>query len=138
MEEGAVRKGTYWRWIGHPSAPGGSFYNIGITADGSLHNPNGYPEDHVRDAIAGAEERRRQRRSDAAKKAAKTRRERQEKKVYELAQRIVDESPWICGPVTACEICGRGLDDPESIERGIGSDCWQDILKAVTAIRGAA
>ena len=32
---------THWKWIRHE----GSWYNdIGWNADGTLHNPNGYPE----------------------------------------------------------------------------------------------
>jgi hypothetical protein len=28
-----------------------------------------------------------------------------------------------------CVLCGKALDDPESISRGIGSDCWQSVLQ---------
>jgi hypothetical protein len=34
-----------------------------------------------------------------------------------------------------CEICGRALSDPESIKRGIGSECWQHVLSAVEKLK---
>ena len=129
-----MSKGIYWRYIGHPEAPYGGFRNIGIQADGTLHNPNGYPEEIVRAAIAEAEERRRQRRSDAAKKAAVTRRARQEQKTYELAQKLL-EGIDVFGPANWCEICRKALGDPQSIARGVGSDCWQAVLKFADDIK---
>ena len=30
-----------------------------------------------------------------------------------------------------CCICRKELSDSESIARGIGSDCWQDVLRAI-------
>lgn len=119
---------TTWRWIRHEGA---GLYDIGVNADGSLHNPNGYPDATVRAAVAAAGERRRQRRSKAAEKAAETRRKRTEQRVYEVARLIVDGH--VFGPASCCQICGRGVDDPDSIERGIGSDCWQRVLTFITA-----
>jgi hypothetical protein len=112
-----------WRWIYNE---GDRLTDIGINPDGSLHNPNGYAEATVRAAIAAAEDRRHQRRQVSAAKGAATRRRRHEKRVYDVAQRIIAGGSY--GPSEACVICGRGLDDPESIRRGIGSDCWQLVL----------
>jgi len=39
------------------------------------------------------------------------------------------------GPLHHCFICGRHLDDQASIERGIGPECWQDVLSEITATR---
>jgi hypothetical protein len=105
-------------------------YDVGILADGSLHNPNGYRDDVVRARVQAANERLRQRRSEAAKKAAVTRRERQERKVYRVVADLRN-SGKLPGPRGHCYICGKGLDDPESIERGIGSDCWQAVLSTL-------
>lgn len=115
-----------WKWIRHN---GERLLDVGIAADGTLHNPNGYAEDIVRAAIAGAEERRRERRSNAAQKAAITRAARKERKVYEVVARLRDNGQLV--PGNHCEICGKGLDDPGSKERGIGSDCWQFILSHI-------
>jgi hypothetical protein len=104
--------------------------NVGILADGTLHNPNGYPEDVVRSTILEAIERGKKRRSDAAKKAAVTRGIRLERKVYEVVRQLGLGHKY--GPAAICCICGKGLDDPQSIERGIGSDCWQRVMKAMT------
>jgi hypothetical protein len=87
----------------------------------------------VRSAILGAIERRRIKRSQAAKEAAKTRAKRQELRVYYVAKRILANKP--VGPRRNCYICGRGLGDPVSIERGIGSECWDGVLKVITTAR---
>jgi Family of unknown function (DUF6011) len=108
--------------------------DVGILADGTLHNPNGYPEDIVRLAIMEALERQKKRRSDAAKRAAKTRAIRMEKKVYEVVQKIGLGHKY--GPASRCYICLKGLDDPQSIERGIGSDCWQRVMELLSRSSG--
>jgi hypothetical protein len=120
-----------WRWIRHEGA---ELLDVGTNADGTLHNPNGYPADTVRAAIAGAERRRHERRSKAAKKAAQTRQARKERLVYQTARRIVDGHAF--GPRDTCCICERGLGDPESIQRGIGSDCWQTVLDLIRRLSG--
>jgi len=117
-----------YKWINHE---GTRLYDLGVNKDGSLHNPNGYPDDVVRAAVAHAKEEEHQWRSDAAKQAAETRRRRQEKRVYQTARRIA--SGEVCGPRSHCCICKRGLGDPESVRRGIGSECWQDVLAAIEA-----
>ena len=120
-------RGTYWKMVW--GADGGALRDVGIAADGTLHNPHGYPEELVRASIAGALDRQRARRSAAAQKAAKTRKARQEAKVYEVVEGIASGKAY--GPADNCVCCWKGLDDPESIRRGIGSDCWQRVLKLV-------
>jgi Family of unknown function (DUF6011) len=128
--DGASRKprAVHYKWVRSGSS---RFDNVGILADGTLHNPNGYPAEAVREAVQAADERRRQRRSKAATKAAGTRRRRQENRVYDTAQRILEGRRL--GPRRHCVICGKGLSDTESIERGIGSDCWQGVLAFIEA-----
>src|SRR4051794_4282699 len=109
-----------WNWIRGTDR---TLFNVGILPDGSLHNPNGYPEDDVREAITAAEQRRHERRSNAARKAAVTRKNRRDKLVYAIARAILAGNPT--GPRSACRLCGRGLSDAASIDRGIGSECWQ-------------
>jgi Family of unknown function (DUF6011) len=87
----------------------------------------------VRSAIAAASARVHERRSAAAKKAAQTKAARRERRVHTTARRLVAEQN--IGPRSHCYVCGRGLADPESIARGIGSECWQDVLKLVAALR---
>jgi hypothetical protein len=125
-----------WKWIYHPDDRSQLLRQVGVDADCSLYNTNGYPEDLVRRAVAAAQERRHQRHSEAAKKAAVTRRERKERSVYAAAQRILRNEK--CGPRNNCIICRRGLGDPESIQRGIGSECWQGVLQAITRLRQTA
>jgi uncharacterized protein DUF6011 len=108
-------------------------FDVGINDDGTLHNPKGYPDDVVRAAVQAADARRHERRSKAAKVAAVTRRKRQAHQVYWAAKRTLDRHPL--GPRKHCAICSRSLDDPASIERGIGSECWESVLTAITAMR---
>jgi hypothetical protein len=105
--------------------------NVGINKDGSLWNPNGYPEDRIRVSIDRVLEQRRQRRSAGAKRAAQTRKRRQEQNLYNVVQRLMDGGTFI--PANNCEICGKRLDDPQSKVRGIGSDCWQRVLTRLEA-----
>jgi hypothetical protein len=96
--------------------------------DGSLINPNGYPEDQVRAAIEDARRREHEQRSKAAKKAAETRRKRKDRNLYDLVERYFDEG--YLPSASHCRQCGKGLSDSESINRGIGSECWQGFLRA--------
>jgi hypothetical protein len=103
--------------------------DVGILDDGTLHNPRGYPDDVVRAAVQAADGRRTERRRNGAKKAAATRQRRHELRVRQIAARIVASGS--IGNRCNCALCGRGLTDPESVARGIGSECWQDVLRAV-------
>jgi Family of unknown function (DUF6011) len=113
-----------------------TLFAVGILADGSLHNPNGYPEDVVRTAVLAADARHHERRSAAAQKAGRTRLARQQMRVGEAAKRFVAGQGT--GKRRTCWICGRGLGDPESIERGIGSECWQGVMRAVERAQAVA
>jgi hypothetical protein len=130
------RRDTRYRSVRHPT-DGTKLFNVGILADGSLHNPNGYSDDLVRAAVLAADERRHQRRSASAKKAGETRRKRQERLVYAVAERLRSGGAPI-GPRRRCVICGRGLDDPLSVGRGIGSECWQEVLGEIERLRSLA
>jgi hypothetical protein len=125
-----MKKMSIWKRIYHGDSRL-ALSDIGILPDGSLHNPNGYPEDVVRAAVLGAETRRHKTRSKAAREAAETRRRRHEQKVYDIAKQLVLGDGTPIGPRSHCVICGKFLNDPESIARGIGSDCWQVVLSAI-------
>jgi hypothetical protein len=122
----AAARNTKYRWV--PCGPE-KLYDVGILADGSLHNPNGYPDNLVRDAVMAANERRHNRRSDSAKKAAVTRQRRQDKRIY-LTVAALKRGEQL-KPSARCIVCRKPLDDPESISRGIGSECWQGVLAAL-------
>jgi hypothetical protein len=123
-----IARSKHFRYVRYD---GDEFLDVGIREDGSLHNPHGYPDDQVRAAIDGALARRHAYASAAAKRAAETRRRRKERKVYQVVRRLKDGGTFT--PGDHCEICGRGLDDPQSLARGIGSDCWQLILAGLEA-----
>ena len=123
-----------YRWVNYSDASQTvKFYDVGILDDGTLHNPNGYPDETVRTAVLAADGRRKQRRSKAAKKAAATRALRQERNVHETAERIIGGMGT--GPRRRCCICNRHLADAESIIRGIGAECWQGVLALLTEVR---
>lgn len=122
-----------WNWINHD---GQRLYDVGVLPDGKLHNPNGYDEAVVREAIRRVTERDHMRRSQAAKQAAITRERRQKARVYAAAKKIVAEQQ--CGPQQHCCICSKLLLDSESIARGIGSDCWQKVLEAISKLAASS
>jgi Family of unknown function (DUF6011) len=124
---------TRYRWVWRDAEKSERLFAVGILLDGSLYNPNSYPEDIVRAAVLAANACRHERRSAAAQKAAETRRERQKAKVHHIARRVAANQN--CGPRHRCYVCGRKLDDPQSIARGIGSECWQDVLSTIASIQ---
>src|SRR5262249_37907513 len=92
-------------------------------------------DDVVRAAVSAADARRYDRRSRAAKKAAVTRARRHAQRVYQAAMRIARGIG--IGEQHNCYICARRLDDPDSIARGIGSECWQEVLRKIEKARAA-
>jgi hypothetical protein len=126
----ALPRDRLFNWVRHGET---MLRQVGIFADGSLYNPNNYPPETVREAVLAALQRRHTRRSEAAKEAAQTRKQRQQAKVYAVAKRIVAKQN--IGPREHCYVCGRSLDDPQSINRGIGSECWQYVLDVVAALQ---
>jgi hypothetical protein len=124
-----------YRWVRGPYPDHKKYYDVGFNQDGTLHNPRGYPEAEILSVLREMEERKRACRSEAAKKAAATRRDRRSNLVYSVAQKIVAGHRY--GPRHNCVVCGKGLGDPQSIERGIGSDCWQLVLALITQLQAA-
>jgi Family of unknown function (DUF6011) len=121
-----------WRWIDHE---GQTLRNIGILRDGTLVT-NGYSEELVRAAIAAAKQRQHERRSNAAKKAAETRRRRRELLMTKITALVINGQR--IGPLKSCCLCGKKLADAQSIARGVGPECWQDLLTQVEVRRAAA
>ena len=37
----------------------------------------------------------------------------------------LDKDAWVAAGRPRCSMCGRGLSDPVSIKRGVGSECWK-------------
>ena len=108
--------------------------DISMSRDGTIDNPNGYPEEDVRTALRNLVGRYLQAVSDRAKKAAETRKRRVEKKVYEVAQRILDGKPGLSGR-KSCYVCGKGFSDQKSIGRGVGPECWSHVLARIELIK---
>jgi hypothetical protein len=121
-----------WKWIWRDAEKTERLFQVGIDVDGTLWNPSGYPDDVVRAAISATEARRHERRSKAAKRAAETRTKRQQGRVGYIARCIAMRQQT--GPRSYCYVCGRHLTDPESISRGIGSECWQDVLAQISRL----
>jgi hypothetical protein len=51
-------------------------------------------------------------------------------------QRRIDELEAAMREATRCIRCGVALEDPESVERGIGPDCWAREQEQARAIEG--
>jgi hypothetical protein len=111
------------------------FYDVGVNDDGTLYNPNGYPEADVREVIAAAQARRTERRKKAAAQAASTRQRRHELRVHKIAQTLVEQRQ--IGARHWCACCQRQLSDPESIARGIGPECWDGVLARIEALQAS-
>jgi Family of unknown function (DUF6011) len=76
-----------------------------------------------------------ERRKAAATKAVATRRKRRDARLQHIAGIIVESKS--AGPSPKCLICRRTLKDDISVSRGIGTECWQDVLDAIEARRAA-
>jgi hypothetical protein len=127
-----------WNWVRvRGSNSNERLHNVGILEDGTLHNPNGYPEEVVRASVLAAEADRHERRSKAAKAAAATRKRWQDGLTIWFARRVL-QGRGVFGPKRNCEICGKALTDQASIDRGIGSDCWGNVMRYADRIRASA
>lgn len=107
-----------------------------ITADGELkqepHQGKAFTELSEREAaeyIWLATTKQKVRRSRSAKKAAQTRVERQKRDTYRIANRLIEGGQLT--PSAKCVICGKKVTDDSSYQRGVGSDCWQAVLRII-------
>ena len=114
-----------WKWVRHGDK---RVLNPIFTSDGTA-TADGVSERVVLEALVMANRNLHARRSESARQAAATRAKRQERRVYESAARIADGHMF--GPASYCAICGKQVTDTKSIDRGIGSDCWQLVLDAI-------
>jgi hypothetical protein len=133
----------HYHWTRIIKRPNGSdrqyvvYYDVWIEPDGSLHNPfNHQPEELVRTAVLEADAKKTERMANAAKQAVATRKRRREARIHEAAKRYLSERG--VGKQTHCYCCHRVLTDPESIDRGIGPECWEHVLYHVTRIKAEA
>jgi predicted nucleic acid-binding Zn ribbon protein len=92
------------------------------------------PDEVVRAAVLAAEQRRHARKSAAAKK--KQARRVAVDKIDAAALALI--AGKTIGPRNHCYICGRSLDDPQSVARAIGSECSQGVLNAMERRRAPA
>ena len=107
----------------------GGFREVAIRDDGSLWNPNNYPEADVRAAIAAAEARIAERKRESIKRGVEKRARRREERIWKAAD-IIRRNEGI-GRRDTCYCCNKLLTDPVSIERGIGPECWEHVLQHV-------
>jgi hypothetical protein len=130
-----VKKGVSgWRWI---HTPAGGMKSPALWVENGVvvrteADGDHTPEEIVR-TIYDALKRERERRRESAAKAAVTRAKRRQLKIDLVVQRYRETG--VLTPSKKCQICGRALDDHESIQRGIGSECWQGVLSIITAAK---
>ena len=119
-----------WRWVLMPD--GGRVRDVSVSHEGGrlvgFDYSGPYDADAVLDRIVEVLARKRKRRSEAAKRGAATRSARRERRVYEIAKAVLSRS---VSPASRCYLCGRGLTDEQSRRRGVGPECWGDVLRAV-------
>jgi hypothetical protein len=120
-------KASRWRQVA-------GFSNVAYLPDGSIE-ANGNDEWMVARAILRAEVSRATRRRESAKRAAETRAKRREKQLYRLVKHIRDGGQFT--PAHKCRLCGKSVEDAESVSRGIGPDCWQTILRELEQLVAA-
>jgi hypothetical protein len=120
----------HWQWSSVPYK-GRRLYSIGINDDGSLYNPNNYPEEDARTAALGADERKKEKLIEARKQGVVTRQRRREQRIAKIAKAYL--LGHHVGNLRQCAMCERTLSDPVSIERGIGSECWPHLMERLAA-----
>ena len=118
-----------YRWL--PSGDR-ALFDVGIWDDGTLHNPNNYPEAEVRTAVAAADERHRVQRQAGIARGVATRARRRALRIDRIAARMLITT---LPSATSCQVCGRRLRDQVSMERAIGPECWDHVLQAVERVR---
>jgi hypothetical protein len=101
--------------------------------DGTLYNPNNYPHEIVWEILDWIAEEKRQRKADAIRRGVATRKRRRELKINEIAMALIRGDG--IGSQMVCACCKKVLGDPESIERGIGPECWQHVLDMIERIQ---
>jgi hypothetical protein len=128
------RKRIAYRW--YRASDGKVFHNVSLQHNGHEITSFECDESEHDAAMEGLryvliEERAR--RCESAKKAAITRRNRTNDRVYDVARALIDGR---INPAVRCNICRKIVTDDESRLRGIGSDCWQAVLRAIERLRG--
>src|SRR5262249_7015051 len=104
----------------HVNHNGTCYFSIGVLPDGTLHNPNGYPESELPAAVAAVDARRHARRSNAANFIVGGWRE--------LGGGTPSENaPKQIGPQNPIKEIGQSVDEPSTAE--ILNDDLPDFLK---------
>jgi hypothetical protein len=85
--------------------------------------------------VAAAEARRHQRRSKASQRAAETRSHRKDYLVKNWADSYLRGQDMLSQPSDRCHICNRRIYDQASRQRGVGTDCWQEVLRVAESMR---
>jgi hypothetical protein len=124
MNDALNMKHYRWRWV--YSRNGEIFYRTWINQDGSLHNPNGYPEEVARAAALWADEQKHQKLIEGRKRGVETAKRRREQRIAKITRDFLFGKH--IGNLSHCAICSKALGDPTSISRGIGSECWPRLM----------
>lgn len=123
-----------WHWI--RSKAGSQIRNVEIVHDGngitSVQFQGDFDSATVVRSAFDALSRRRDRRRESSRRGAETRKKRRELLVYEIAKAITEGRNLAA---TRCRLCGKKITDELSRQRGIGSDCWQEIMKQIEATK---
>jgi hypothetical protein len=91
-----------------------------------------FSEAEVRAAAMRILRQEKDRRQQAAKRASDTRAARRNQDVYLAASLYMRGR---LSPSNMCFICHRAITDPSSAQRGIGSECWQEVLRVAEQLQ---
>jgi Family of unknown function (DUF6011) len=118
------KRAYHWRYVRHN---GESFERVGIERDGSLWNPNGYPEERVRPIVEYFVNQKLVQRVAAIKRGVETRKRRRLTRIAEAAHKLRTQAG--IGDRLCCYCCNKAFTDPVSIKRGIGPECWEHVVR---------
>lgn len=127
------KRDYHWRYI---RRDGEGFDNVGINRDGSLWNPNGYPEERVRPVVERIVNEKLEERAAAIKRGVEKRKRRRLSRIAEAAHRLRTQAG--IGDRVSCYCCLKALTDPVSIKRGIGPECWEHVVRRMEQDRAEA
>jgi hypothetical protein len=55
--------------------------------------------------------------------------------IYQWAESVLRGQSLVDTPSNRCHICGKRMSDQESQKRGLGADCWQQVLRQAEAMQ---
>ncbi len=116
-----------WGWV--RLSDGRKVFNVKIANENGVSKiafDGEFSESEVRQTVLKILQREKGRRQEAAKRAVETRAIRRKQDVYRAAKLYAENN---LTPSRRCLCCKRVITDLTSFQRGVGSECWQEVLR---------